>query len=270
MGLRFRKSKQIMPGVRLNFSGKSASVSVGPKGLKKTFSTSGRTTTTAGIPGSGISYSSRSGGSGTMGAGRASGAGESLAFRPSSQRPTSPKSKAVALLLCIFFGVIGAHRYYVGKIGTGVLWTFTAGMFGVGWVVDIVTIIAGGFYDCNGRVLRSRLTDDEIGAAEEASAYLDGDPAEAWGRWTDCHAQRVQQERMERAQNGSLTPEVLSRETYCATFIGGDGARYKTTLIGCSCPDFEERGLPCKHMYWLAQQLGLNDSVPASGAGGEA
>lgn len=172
MGLRFRKSKQIMPGVRLNFSGKSASVSVGPKGFKKTFSTSGRTTTTVGIPGSGISYSTRSGGSGSRGVVSGAGSGESLAFRPSSQRPTSPKSKAVALLLCIFFGVIGAHRYYVGKIGTGVLWTFTAGMFGIGWVVDIVTIIAGGFYDCNGYALRFK---DMAAEAEEPAGDAGGE-----------------------------------------------------------------------------------------------
>lgn len=57
MGMRFRKSKKIAPGVRLNLSAKSASISVGPKGFKKTFSTSGRTTTTVGIPGTGLSYS---------------------------------------------------------------------------------------------------------------------------------------------------------------------------------------------------------------------
>ena len=44
MGMRFRKSKKIAPGVRLNLSAKSASISIGPKGFKKTFSTSGRVT----------------------------------------------------------------------------------------------------------------------------------------------------------------------------------------------------------------------------------
>lgn len=54
MGMRFRKSKKIAPGVRLNLSAKSASISIGPKGFKKTFSTSGRVTTTVGIPGTGL------------------------------------------------------------------------------------------------------------------------------------------------------------------------------------------------------------------------
>ena len=53
MGMRFRKSKKIAPGVRVNLNAKSASISIGPKGFKKTFSTSGRTTTTVGIPGTG-------------------------------------------------------------------------------------------------------------------------------------------------------------------------------------------------------------------------
>ena len=57
MGMRFRKSRKIAPGVRLNLSAKSASISIGPKGFKKTFSTSGRVTTTVGIPGTGLSYS---------------------------------------------------------------------------------------------------------------------------------------------------------------------------------------------------------------------
>ena len=57
MGLRFRKSFKIAPGVRVNLNKKSASISVGTKGARITKSTSGRTTTTVGIPGTGISYS---------------------------------------------------------------------------------------------------------------------------------------------------------------------------------------------------------------------
>lgn len=57
MGFRFRKSFKIAPGVRVNLNKKSASISVGTKGARITKSTSGRTTTTVGIPGTGISYS---------------------------------------------------------------------------------------------------------------------------------------------------------------------------------------------------------------------
>ena len=57
MGWRFRKSVKIAPGVRVNFGKKSTSVSVGGKGYRKTFSSTGKTTTTVGIPGTGLSYS---------------------------------------------------------------------------------------------------------------------------------------------------------------------------------------------------------------------
>lgn len=66
----------------------------------------------------------------------------------------SAKSKVVALLLCIFFGVLGFHRFYVGKIGTGIIYLFTAGAFGIGWIIDIVSIATGSFTDNYGGVLK--------------------------------------------------------------------------------------------------------------------
>ena len=58
MGFKFRKQIKIAPGVKLNINKNSASVSVGAKGLTQTYSTTGKKTTTVGIPGTGISYSS--------------------------------------------------------------------------------------------------------------------------------------------------------------------------------------------------------------------
>lgn len=66
----------------------------------------------------------------------------------------SDKSKKIALLLCIFLGFIGAHQYYVGRIGRGILYTFTVGLLGFGWIGDIVTISTGGFRDNAGAPLR--------------------------------------------------------------------------------------------------------------------
>jgi hypothetical protein len=57
------------------------------------------------------------------------------------------RSKIVALFLCFFLGYFGIHRFYVGKIGTGVLWLCTAGLFSIGWIVDIIMILTGSFSD---------------------------------------------------------------------------------------------------------------------------
>lgn len=163
MGLRFRRSIKIAPGVRVNLNKKSASVTFGPKGLKHTVSTTGKSHTTVGVPGTGLSYTTSGGRSASV---------------PAAQRPTSPKSKAVVLPLCIFLGVLGVHRYYVGKIGTGVIWTLTAGFFGIGWIVDIFTVALGGFYDVNGYVVRFHPTEAELAAAEAAQSDGGEDPAE--------------------------------------------------------------------------------------------
>ena len=107
MGTRFRRSFKIAPGVRVNLNKKSASVSFGPKGLKHTISTTGKSHTTVGIPGTGLSYTTSSGGK--------SGAQQGAVSIPAAQRPTSPKNKTVALLLCIFLGFFGVAGQIKGK-----------------------------------------------------------------------------------------------------------------------------------------------------------
>lgn len=48
------------------------------------------------------------------------------------------KNKWVAFLLCFFLGAFGAHKFYEGKIGMGILYLLTAGLFGIGWIVDTI------------------------------------------------------------------------------------------------------------------------------------
>ena len=62
----------------------------------------------------------------------------------------SEKSRAVALALCIPLGVFGAHRFYVGKIGTGLLQLCTFGGLGLWWLYDLITIASGEFRDADG------------------------------------------------------------------------------------------------------------------------
>lgn len=65
------------------------------------------------------------------------------------------KSKLVALILCIlgFFGIAGLHRMYVGKVGSGVVHLFTYGICVIGTVIDLISILSGGFRDSYGQPL---------------------------------------------------------------------------------------------------------------------
>ena len=67
---------------------------------------------------------------------------------------TSDKSWIAALLLCIFLGGLGIHRFYVGKVGTGILYLLTAGFFGIGVIIDIIMIAVGSFTDKGGNFLK--------------------------------------------------------------------------------------------------------------------
>ena len=66
----------------------------------------------------------------------------------------SVKSKGVAAVLCFFLGLFGIHRFYVGKIGTGIIWLFTGGLFGIGAIVDFIMILCGSFTDKAGTFLK--------------------------------------------------------------------------------------------------------------------
>ena len=52
-----------------------------------------------------------------------------------------PRNKWVAFFLCLFIGYLGAHKFYEGKTGTGVLYLLTCGILGIGWMIDIVVLL---------------------------------------------------------------------------------------------------------------------------------
>lgn len=53
-----------------------------------------------------------------------------------------PKNKWTAFFLCLLLGYVGAHKFYEGKVGMGILYLCTGGLFCIGWIVDIFAILA--------------------------------------------------------------------------------------------------------------------------------
>ena len=69
------------------------------------------------------------------------------------QRVVGGRDWLVALLLSIFVGTFGVDRFYLGKVGTGILKLLTAGGFGIWWLVDVILIATGAMRDAEGREL---------------------------------------------------------------------------------------------------------------------
>lgn len=71
-----------------------------------------------------------------------------------NQEMVSGKSKGTAAVLCFFLGALGIHRFYVGKIGTGILWMLTLGFLGLGSLIDFIMILCGSFKDKDGALIK--------------------------------------------------------------------------------------------------------------------
>ncbi len=67
----------------------------------------------------------------------------------------SEKKRLVALLLCIFVGTLGIHRFYVGKTGTGIVQLLTCGAGGIWTLIDLIMIIIGNFTDKAGNTVET-------------------------------------------------------------------------------------------------------------------
>ncbi len=80
-----------------------------------------------------------------------SSSGDQLFSHSMNDSSLSSRSRLVALLLCWFLGVFGVHRFYVGKVGTGVLMLLTLGGLGIWVLIDLILILVGVSTDKEGR-----------------------------------------------------------------------------------------------------------------------
>jgi TM2 domain-containing protein len=115
----------------------------------------------------------------------------------------SPRLRGVALALSVVLGFIGAHRFYVGKVGTAILQLCTLGGLGLWWLYDIILIATGEFTDKRGRlVLKWNREDQVVGGGdrrrvlqlEEEVESLRGQMAELVER-VDFHERLLSQRR---------------------------------------------------------------------------
>lgn len=72
---------------------------------------------------------------------------------PEIIEPKSDKSFVATLLFCFLLGALGVHRFYVGKIGTGILMLLTFGGFGLWILIDFILIVCGRFRDKDGYLI---------------------------------------------------------------------------------------------------------------------
>ena len=79
---------------------------------------------------------------------------EKVGQEESTQDQVSKKNRAVALILCLLFGYLGFHRFYVDKMGTGLVMMLTFGGFGLWYFIDLILIIIGTFKDAEDQAVK--------------------------------------------------------------------------------------------------------------------
>jgi hypothetical protein len=84
----------------------------------------------------------------------------------------SRKSRTATLLLALFTGFVGGHRFFVGKTGTGILQALTLGGLGLWWFADLIVIGTGEFTDITGRRIVRWSPDDDLAASRGADPRL--------------------------------------------------------------------------------------------------
>ena len=97
-------------------------------------------------------------------------------YQPSEE--LSEKEFLPTLILCFFVGMLGIHRFFVGKVGTGILMIVTLGGLGIWVLVDFIMICIGSFKDIDGRIIKYQRaviapSSSETGIAEELEKFAE-------------------------------------------------------------------------------------------------
>lgn len=129
MGFRFRKSVKLGKHVKINFNKNSVSTTFGTKGMHYTVSSNGRKTKTVGIPGTGLYYTETSSGNKKN---------SNTVNNNGAAMNTKNINTVTYFFITFFLGILGVHKFIDGKIGQGILYLFTGGLFGIGWIIDVV------------------------------------------------------------------------------------------------------------------------------------
>ncbi len=87
----------------------------------------------------------------------------------------SDKSRGIALALGCVVGVFGGHRFYLGKIGTGILQAVTLGGMGLWWLYDMILLASGSFRDADGRRVKYWFEDEASGHGGGRRELLSGE-----------------------------------------------------------------------------------------------
>ena len=134
MGLRFRKSIKIAPGVKINFNKKSSSITFGGKGVHYTMNSKGKKTASVGIPGTGLSYTKSSGGGSKAKKHTSNGGTQSMSqnnFQGSgSDKKWYQKTGWIIALLIFFF-----------PVGLFLMWKYTDWKKPIKWIVTALILI---------------------------------------------------------------------------------------------------------------------------------
>lgn len=173
MGFRFRKSIKIAPGVKLNFNKKSTGVTFGGKGFHYTVNSNGKRTSSVGIPGTGLYYTSSSGGnsgSGSGGSGGGNNYGNNYAAPSGGPGHEPPKKNynLITILLLIFFFPAGLYFMWAKTSWNKVVKIIISAFWGLMLLIGV----AGAIQDSNLPASSSGIQSIEI---EEDTVRLDRD-----------------------------------------------------------------------------------------------